>query len=134
VSEREFAISTTVTGALLTIRPGGMRELHWHPNAAEWQYYLKGKGRMTVFGSGGRARTDAFAAGDVGYVPQGYGHYIENTGEEDLVVLLALNNGTYQSVSITAWFAGTPVETLATNFGVPVSTFAAFPKGEERMP
>ena len=134
VSEREFPISATVTGALLTIKPGGMRELHWHPNAAEWQYYLKGTGRMTVFGSGGRARTDAFAAGDVGYVPQGYGHYIENTGTEDLVVLLALNNGTYRSISITAWFAGTPVETLATNFGVPASTFAAFPKGEERMP
>jgi oxalate decarboxylase len=67
-------------------------------------------------------------------VPQGYGHYIENTGEEDLVVLLALNNGTYRSVSITAWFAGTPAGTLATNFGVPASTFAAFPKGEERMP
>ena len=35
---------------------------------------------MTVFGSHGRARSDEFAAGDVGYVPQGYGHYIENSG------------------------------------------------------
>jgi hypothetical protein len=80
VSEREFPISTTMTGALLTIKPGSLREVHWHPNAAEWQYYLKGNARMTVFGSHGRARTDDFVAGDVGYVPQGYGHYIENTG------------------------------------------------------
>jgi oxalate decarboxylase len=134
VSEREFPISATVTGALLTIRPGGLRELHWHPNAAEWQYYLKGKGRMTVFGSHGRARTDDFVAGDVGYVPRGYGHYIENTGAEDLEVLLALNDGTYQSISITAWFATTPVSTLAANFGVPESTFADFPQGESRLP
>jgi len=21
-----------------------MRELHWHPNASEWQFYLAGKG------------------------------------------------------------------------------------------
>ena len=134
VSKNEFPISTTMTGALLTIKPGGLRELHWHPNASEWQYYLKGNGRMTVFGSDGRARTDEFAPGDVGYVPQGYGHYIENTGNDDLEVLLVLNNGVYQSISITAWIANTPVETLATNFGVPVSTFAKFPKGEERMP
>jgi oxalate decarboxylase len=134
VSEREFPISTTVTGALLTIKPGGLRELHWHPNAAEWQYYLKGKGRMTVFGSHGRARTDDFGMGDVGYAPQGFGHYIENIGTEDLEVLLVLNNGTYQSISITAWLATTPANVLAANFGVPEATFATFPKAESRMP
>jgi oxalate decarboxylase len=134
VSENEFPISTTMTGALLIIQPGALRELHWHPNAAEWQFYLKGSGRMTVFGSHGRARTDEFAAGDVGYVPQGYGHYIENTGSEDLEVVLVLNNATYQSVSITAWIAANPDLLLATNFGVPESVFAKFPKGALIMP
>jgi len=133
-SEAEFPISATMTGALLVIRPGAMRELHWHPNAAEWQYYLKGSARMTVFGSHGRARTDTFAAGDVGYVPQGYGHYIENTGAEDLEVVLVLNNATYQSISLSAWMAGNSHELLATNFGVPASTFAAFPPGQVAMP
>jgi oxalate decarboxylase len=134
VSEREFPISSTMTGALLVIKPGGLRELHWHPNAAEWQYYLKGNGRMTVFGSHGRARTDDFAAGDVGYVPQGFGHYIENTGEIDLEVVLVLNNATYQSISITSWMSSTPDLLLATNFKVPEATFAAFPSGEVVMP
>ena len=49
-----------------------------------------------MFGSHGRARTDEFGAGDVGYVPQGYGHYIENIGSEDLEILIVLNNGNYQ--------------------------------------
>jgi oxalate decarboxylase len=43
--------------------------MHWHPNAAERQYDLKGAGHMTVFGSGGRARTDSFGPGNVGHVP-----------------------------------------------------------------
>jgi oxalate decarboxylase len=133
-SEMEFPISSTMTGALLTIRPGGLRELHWHPNAAEWQYWLTGTGRMTVFGSGGRARTDEFGPGDVGYVPQGYGHYIENTGKDDLEVLVVLNNGTYQSVSITAWMAGTPDLLLSTNFGVPESVFEQMPGDAVIMP
>jgi oxalate decarboxylase len=133
VSQEEFPISTTITGALLTIRPGGMRELHWHPNAAEWQYYIAGTGRMTVFGSGGRARTEEFAPGDVGYVPQGYGHYIENTGTENLVVLLALNNSIYQSISITEWMAAQPDTLLATNFRLPETTFRDFPTGRVVM-
>ena len=134
VSERQFPISATMTGALLRIKPGGLRELHWHPNADEWQYYVRGRGRMTVFGSHGRARTEEFAAGDVGYVPQGYGHYIENPGSEELEVVLVLNNGIYESISLTAWMAANPVQTLATNFGVPEKTFAGFPRRPAIMP
>jgi oxalate decarboxylase len=134
VSEREFPISTTMTGALLTIDAGAMRELHWHPNAAEWQLYLNGSARMTVFGSHGRARTDAFAVGDVGYVPHGYGHYIENTGTDELQVVLVLNNATYESISITGWLAANPDLLLATNFGVPESVFASMPKRALIMP
>jgi oxalate decarboxylase len=134
VSEREFPISSTMTGAILVIKPGALRELHWHPNAAEWQFYIAGSGRMTVFGSHGRARTDEFGLQDVGYVPQGYGHYIENTGSEDLEVLIVLNNGAYESISITAWMAQNTPQLLATNFAVPEATFAAFPKSDVFMP
>ncbi|MEQ9690593.1 MAG: cupin domain-containing protein [Bauldia litoralis] len=134
VSQQEFPISTTVTGGILEIKPGGIREMHWHPNAVEWQYYLAGKARMTVFGSHGRARTDDFVAGDVGYVPQGYGHYIENTGEEDLQLLIVFNNATYESISLAAWMAHNTPELLAANFKVPADTFAAFPDGSDLIP
>jgi mannose-6-phosphate isomerase-like protein (cupin superfamily) len=79
---RELAISTEIAGVNMRLTPGGIRELHWHPNADEWQYYLKGQGRMTVFASGGKARTFDYQAGDVGAVPFAMGHYIENTGED----------------------------------------------------
>jgi oxalate decarboxylase len=134
VSATEFPISTTMTGALLVIAPGGLRELHWHPHAAEWQYYIAGSAHMTVFGSHGRARTDAFSAGDVGYVPQGYGHYIENTGTDELQVLAVFNNGSYESISITGWMAGNPDLLLSTNFGVPESVFTKFPKDAAIIP
>ena len=133
-SASEFPISTTMTGALLIIEPGGMRELHWHPHAAEWQYYLKGSAQMTVFGSHGRARTDEFAMGDVGYVPQGYGHCIENTGSDELQLLAVFNNGSYESISITGWMAANTDLLLATNFKVPESVFAKFPKGAVVIP
>jgi oxalate decarboxylase len=123
-----------MTGAILRIKPGGLRELHWHPNADEWQYFLSGRARMGVFGSHGRARVEECNAGDVGYAPQGYGHYIENAGSDDLEVLIVLNNGVYQSISLSAWMAANPHLLLATNFEVPASTFANFPNRERFMP
>ena len=84
---------------------------------------------MTVFGSGGRARTDDFAPGDVGYVPQGYGHYIENTGDDVMEVLLVLNSGVYQSISITAWMAANTPELLGTNFKVDRAGLRRLPQG-----
>jgi len=134
VSQREFPISTTMTGALMRIKAGSLRELHWHPNADEWQYYISGRARLGVFGSHGRVRTEEMAAGDVGYVPQGYGHYIENAGSDDLDLLIVLNNGNYESISLTAWMAANPHLLLATNFRVPEATFANFPKDERFMP
>ena len=134
VSQREFPISTTITGAIMRIKPGAMRELHWHPNADEWQYYIAGRARLGVFGSHGRARTEEMSAGDVGYVPQGYGHYIESAGSEDLELLIVLNNGTYESISLSAWLVANPHLLLSTNFKVPESTFANFPTRERFMP
>lgn len=87
VDSRNFPAAKNIAAAMLTIQPGGMRELHWHPNASEWQYYIAGQGRMTVFMPVGEARTMDFKANDVGYVPAMAGHYIENTGDTDLVVL-----------------------------------------------
>jgi hypothetical protein len=66
-------VGHTPPGRVAHRRARTLRELHRHPHAPEWQYYLKGSARMTVFGSYGRARTDDFSVGDVGYVPQGYG-------------------------------------------------------------
>jgi oxalate decarboxylase len=134
VSQREFPISVTMTGALMRIKPGSLREMHWHPNADEWQYYISGRARLGVFGSHGRVRTEDMNAGDVGYVPQGYGHYIENAGTEDLELLIVLNNGEYESISLSGWVAANPHLLLSTNFKVPESTFASFPTRERFMP
>ena len=77
VDSRNFPVAAKIAMAHVTIKPGGMRELHWHPNADEWQYYIKGKGRMTLFFNKASARTADFNPGDVGYAPRTFGHYVE---------------------------------------------------------
>jgi len=89
-----------------------MRELHWHPNVDEWQYYIQGQARMGVFGASGQARTFDFLAGDVGYVPFAMGHYIENTGDTTLRFLEMFKSSYYADVSLDQWMALTPPELL----------------------
>ena len=80
-----------------------------------------------MFGSGGRFRTETLGEGDVGYIPQGYGHSIENVGDTPLRILLGLNSGEYQEIELSQWMAANPVDVLATNFGQPAATFRRFP-------
>lgn len=128
---KEFPISTTMCGATMRLKPGALRTLHWHPNADEWQYIISGRARMTVFASGGRASTVELGAGDVGYVPMGYGHYVENIGDGDCRILFVFNSGTYQEIGLAEWMASNPAELVATNFGVPEAVVAKFPKKEQ---
>lgn len=115
VDSANFPISTTVAAALVEIEPGGMREMHWHPNNDEWQYYLTGKGRMTVFAAQGAARTFDYRAGDVGYVPFAYGHYIQNTGTDSLWFLEMFKSDRFADVSLNQWMALTPHQLVRDN-------------------
>ncbi|MGO9568064.1 MAG: cupin domain-containing protein, partial [Desulfomonilaceae bacterium] len=118
-SAKEFPISTTMTGVLLNLQRGGLRELHWHPNADEWQYVLSGKIRLTVFASHGLAKVVELGAGDIGFAPMGYGHAIENVGGGPAELLLVFNSGEYQEISLSTVLASQPAYLLETNFHLP---------------
>ncbi|WP_339241076.1 oxalate decarboxylase family bicupin [Paenibacillus sp. FSL R5-0517] len=128
VDSTNFPISTTVAAALVEIRPGAMRELHWHPNADEWQYYLTGQGRMTVFGGNGIARTFDYRAGDVGYVPVAMGHYIQNTGTDTLWFLEIFRSDRFEDVSLNQWMALTPRDLVRDNLNAPPELLDALRK------
>jgi oxalate decarboxylase len=123
-----FRISTTVAAALVTVKPGALRELHWHPNADEWQYYIKGEARMTVFNTGPAAVTADFRPGDLGYVLKNLGHYVENTGTTDLVFMEIFKADRYEEVSLSDWLAHTPPDMVAATLNIDPAVIAQFPK------
>ncbi len=130
IDSSKFKMSTTIAAAIVTVHPGGIRELHWHPNADEWQYYISGSGRMTVFATGGRARTMDFQAGDVGYVLKTLPHYVENTGDTDLKFLEMFKSSVYQDLALSEWLTHTPPELVLAHLGIDKSTLDAIPKDE----
>jgi oxalate decarboxylase len=124
---RNFTISKRIAAALVEVEPGGMREMHWHPNADEWQYWLSGRGRMTVFASGGKARTFDYQAGDVGYAPFAMGHYIENTGDETLRFLGMFRSDHYADVSLSQWMGVLPPELVKAHLNLDDDLIAGLP-------
>ena len=127
VTSQQFPISTTITGVLMTLRPGGLRELHWHPNADEWQYYVKGRSQIGVFAAHGNYREEEFGPGDVAFIDRGFGHYIKQIGDEETQILIAFNSPDYQEISLSTWLAANPAALLETNFGVDLAIVEKMP-------
>jgi oxalate decarboxylase len=128
---RNFPIAKTVATALVTIEPGGMREMHWHPNADEWQYYLRGSARMTVFNTGPKATTTDFRPGDVGVVRRNYGHYVENTGDDVLQFVEVFRSDRYEEVSLANWLSHLPPALVTQHLNIDAETLAKFPVGTQ---
>ena len=129
VDSRNFPVSKHIAAALLIIKPGHMRELHWHPNASEWQYYIAGKGRMTVFFPVDNARTMDYSADDVGYVPSNAPHYFENRGDTDLVVLEMFAADQFVDVSLNQWLRRVPSEMLKAHLNIDKEMAMKIPAG-----
>ena len=124
---------TTTSMAHVRVKPGGLRELHWHPNANEWSYFLEGKGRMTVFFTAAKARTMDFNAGDIGYVPQTFGHYIENTGDTDLVFLEMFKSPRFQDLSLSTWVTHAPEELVTDHLRISADVLKSIPQGDSTI-
>jgi oxalate decarboxylase len=133
VDSKKFPVSSTVAAAHVIVRPGAMRELHWHPNADEWQYWIAGTGRMGVFAAGNKVHTKDFHAGDVGYVPRSLGHYVENTGNTDLIFLEVFRSSYYASISFAQWLAHLPPELVQAHFNFSSDTMKSMSKGDARV-
>jgi len=127
----EFPVSQKLAGVLMQLAPGGLRELHWHANAAEWAYVLNGRCRVTAIDPQGHSEIADFNPGDVWYFPRGHGHSIQGLGPENCLFVLVFDNGYFSefgTFSITDWVSRTPRDVLQKNFGVPAQTFANFPQ------
>jgi oxalate decarboxylase len=123
-----FLVSKTIAATRVVVKPGGLREMHWHPNADEWAYYLKGSARVTVFDTGPAAMTADFHPGDIGVVKKALGHYVENTGNTDLVFMEVFRAERFEEVSLSDWLAHSPAEMVAETLNLDPSVIARFPK------
>ena len=91
---------------------------------------MKGKVSITLFAADEGSLTMKLGQGEVFYIPQGCGHYLENVGGEEAEILLVFDNGVYKEISISEWIADSPVDVVSAVFGVPEKIIKEFPKTE----
>ena len=103
-----FPISKTVAAAEVIIKPGAIREMHWHPTADEWSFFMSGRARVTIFASQGNARTFDVVPGDVLIVPANMGHFVENIDDEPVEMLEIFRADQFLDVSLFQWMGETP--------------------------
>ncbi|KAI9735854.1 MAG: hypothetical protein M1834_001319 [Cirrosporium novae-zelandiae] len=126
-----FPIASKFSAALVTVKPGAMREIHWHPTSDEWNFFISGSGRVTAFDAPEASRTFDFQAGDVGYIPVPQSHYVENVGTEDLVFLEVLQSDKFTDISMNQWLSLTPPQIIEDTLHLPAKVVAAIPKWKQ---
>src|SRR6202048_4747840 len=129
VTQDTFPISDTISGVNMRLTAGGIRELHWH-QAAEWAFMTYGNCRVTVLDPMGRPYVADVKEGDLWYFPAGYPHSLQGLGPDGCEFVICFDDGAaseFNTLLVTDWFAHTPPEVLAKNFGVPAETFATIP-------
>jgi oxalate decarboxylase len=133
ITARELPISTSIAGVNMRLKPGGIRELHWHKEA-EWAYMIAGRARITAVDAQGRNFVEDVGVGDLWNFPAGIPHSIQGL-DEGCEFLLVFDHGNFsenETFLISDWFAHTPLDVLAKNFGVPEAAFVNLPKDPER--
>lgn len=128
IDPNTFPIATIFSAALFTIHPGAMREVHWHLTSDEWKFSLQGSGRITVFSPPSSSRTFDYNAGDVGNIPLTQSHYIENTGDDDLIVLGVLQVPQLSDISVAQWMGLTPKQVIKDTLHLPHALIDHLPK------
>ena len=132
IDSTNFPIAKTLAATYVILNPGGLRELHWHPNAEEWLYFHSGYGRSTVFIGNGNSRTFDFQAGDTAVFPDNSGHYIENVSDsEDLVYIEVYKSDRVADIPLTQWLALTPSDIAAAVLKIPISVVEQLKKDKQ---
>ena len=104
---------------LLVLKPGAVREPHWHPNAWELDVPLSGRGRLGVANPDDTFSVQDILPGQIGFIPQGYAHYIENVGSEDMRWVVVFNNTFPDDIGLSTTFGGVPTHTFTDTFSLP---------------
>lgn len=132
VTARELPVATTLAGVNMRLKPGAIRELHWHKEA-EWAYMLAGHARITAIDSDGRNFIDDLGPGDLWNFQSGLPHSIQGLAD-GCEFLLVFDDGMFsenETFLLTDWFDHIPLTVLAKNLGVSPAALANIPRDPE---
>ncbi len=109
-----------VSAGYLVLKPGALREPHWHPTHWEVDYAVQGTGELGIVTPDDQQNISRLKPGDIGFIPQGWAHYIRNVGTSDLIWVLVFNNP-LTDIGLSTMFGGMPTGVFTQTLGVPLT-------------
>lgn len=125
----EFPVSTAMSGQLIRLEPAAMQTLHWHPDANEMHYVLRGKVRLTIFSTDKHLASAEVGPGDCAYIPLGCVHMVQNTGGEVAEIIAVADRPRLRSAMMADWLSLVPLHLLANNLGIDATSPPDFRAG-----
>lgn len=110
------------------LNPKGIVEPHWHTNAGELVYIVKGKTRITVLSPEGQADVIEVNGGEGAFAPASYFHNIENIGSEDVEVIAFFSHEDPDYIGIGEVIGSYSNELLSSVFNTAPDYFDSFKK------
>ena len=92
---------------------------------------MSGTARATAFVGNAAARTFDFYAGDTAVFPDNSGHYVENTGDDELVWIEIYKSDRVVDISLTQWLALTPPGIVASTLKIPIEVARTLKKEKQ---
>lgn len=118
-----FPILDGLAMYFLKLEYDGIREPHWHPNAHELNYLIKGTVRITLLSPPNKVETFDMVPGDISFLPKGYFHHIENTSKEPAELAIFFSNHFPSDIGLSACMGAFDNSVLTSLFGLPQTYF-----------
>lgn len=113
------------------LNPKSAVEPHWHTNAGELIFILKGKTQVTVLAPDGNVSVMDVNAGEGAFAAASHFHNIQNSGQEDVQVIAFFNNADPDYIGFGEVIGAYSNEILSSIFNVSPTYFDTLikPKG-----
>jgi oxalate decarboxylase len=129
-----FPILSGLACYSLILKPHGIREPHWHPNAAELDYVLGGRARMIILSPGGNVDAFEVGPGEVVIIPPAFFHYIENPNSiNNMHMAIFFGNANPQDIGSSGGLSANSNDVLGATFNLPPTYFDKLPRFERDL-
>jgi oxalate decarboxylase len=103
VTKKNFPLLQGMSFYKLALEPNAVREPHWHANADELGYCLKGNILVSMFATGNKKSSFLIRSGEAFLIPSGSLHAIENIGNETAELILQFSHEEPEDFGLSAF-------------------------------
>jgi oxalate decarboxylase len=122
-TKKNFPALNGMSVYFLSLQPQAVREPHWHANADELGYCIKGNLLISLYANGNDRETFLISQGETFFIPSGSLHTLENVGAEAAELILQFSHDEPEDFGLSSVFGMFSDEVLGNTWATPGEYF-----------